>query len=238
MALNEDLFERIGNEFAFKFRISNMYMNEGEPYYLHSPFPTKPNSVFFGPDTYLYLEYLKSVSIAPRTVVDVCCGGGAGAIHIARQFPNAKVTGLDLNAEALKLARVNAHMTGVQVEFVESDLFERSPNAVELIVSNTPYIAGAEGVALYADGGSSGLELSLRIVDQGMKRLVSGGLLVIYTGVGIPLSGQDPFREHLRTWDLLDYRVLHPDMWPEEMERKEYANVGRIQVVGATIRKP
>lgn len=37
---------------------------------------------------------------------------------------------------------------------------------------------------------------------------------------------------------LVEYTILHPDMWPEEIGRGAYADVGRIQVVGAVLRRP
>ncbi|KAK3062379.1 hypothetical protein LTS18_004170 [Coniosporium uncinatum] len=232
-----DLFVEDEGVYRAGIRVSNLYLGEENLYYLHSAFPTNSDSVFFGPDTYLYLEFLKAARSKPRTVVDVCCGAGAGAIHIARQFPDAKVLGLDLNQKALDLAAVNSQHAGVQVQFKQSDLFSESPDDIDLIISNPPYIASAEDVAVYANGGASGLELSLRIVDEGLRKLAAGGLLMIYTGVAISLSGKNPFREYLKDLEVLEYRILHPDMWPEEIGKGAYVDVGRIEVVGVIIRK-
>jgi len=224
--------------FYAKVRISSFYLGgDDDLFYFHSAFPTSVDSVFFGPDTYLYLEFLKTLKSSPQHVVDVCCGAGAGAIHIARHFPDAKVLGLDLNRQALELAAVNARHAGVDVQFVDSDLFCKSPDGLDLIISNPPYIASAEDIARYADGGTTGLELSLQIVDEGMEKLAADGILMIYTGVPIPLDGVDPFRKHLEKLDILDYRILHPDMWPEEIGKGAYVDVGRIQAVGAVVRK-
>jgi len=232
-----DLFVEVDGGFRAEIRVSNLCMSGEGLYYCHSAFPTNSNSVFFGPDTYLYLDFLKTARLKPRTVVDVCCGAGAGAIHVARQFPDAKVFGLDLNPKALDLAAINSRHAGVEVVFAQSDLFSRAPDDVDLIISNPPYIASAEDVAIYANGGASGLELSLRIVDEGLQKLAAGGLLMIYTGVAISLSGVDPFREYLKDLEVLEYRILHPDMWPEEIGKGAYLDVARIQVVGVVVRK-
>jgi len=222
-------------------------------YYVHSPFPTnEDDAVFFGPDSYFFVDFLSRASRhlshrSPSTVVDVCCGSGAGAIHMSRTYPNSKVLGLDLNPKALKLGRVNAMLANCHVDFAESDLFSAVPSTttVDLIVSNPPYIAssGSGDVPLYAAGGAQqGLALPLRIVEEGIKVLATRGLLVIYTGVPISIQkpGQDPFLERLQKTEaaeLVEYRIIHPDMWPEEVGKGAYTEVGRIQVVGAVLSK-
>ena len=49
----------------------------------------------------------------PARVADVGCGTGWSAISIARGFPNATVTGLDLDAASVDEARLNADEAGV-----------------------------------------------------------------------------------------------------------------------------
>lgn len=186
-----------------------------------------------------------------NSAVDVCCGSGAGAIHLARTYPQAKVLGLDLNPRALRLGDVNAHLARVKVEYFESNLYAAVPHefrsaGIDLIVSNPPYIASsADGkdLPMYADGGAEfGLDISLKILEEGLKILSGEGVIIVYTGVAIPVShpGHDAFFEKLQAVKgakLAEYTVLHPDMWPEEIGRGAYADVGRIQVVGAVLRK-
>ena len=246
------------------FRVSNLYMphigtkGTDEPlYYIHSTYPTTSDSVFFGPDTYLYLDYLKFArshfTKLPQNILDMCCGAGAGAIHLQCQFRDATtVYGLDLNPKALELASTNATHAGVpQVQFIESNLYSNLPGSVrgrvDMITSNPPYIAtapvGDEHLSTYADGGSKeGLELAIRIIDEGFEVLSLGGLFVIYTGVTIPLSnpGFDPLLNHLKQLgglEVLDYTILHPDMWPEEIGTGAYTNAARIQTIGTVVRK-
>lgn len=181
----------------------------------------------------------------------MCCGSGAGAIHLARTYPQAKVLGLDLNPLALRLGSVNARLADAKVEYHESDLYAAVPGddkkaGIDLIVSNPPYIASsADGndLPMYADGGAEfGLDISLRIVEEGMEILSEKGVIIVYTGVAIPVAnpGHDAFLEKLQAVkraELVEYTVLHPDMWPEEIGRGAYADVGRIQVVGAVMKR-
>jgi hypothetical protein len=37
--------------------------------------------------------------------------------------------------------------------------------------------------------------------------------------------------------ELVEYTIIHPDMWPEEIGQGAYADVGRIQAVGAVLRR-
>ena len=224
-------------------------------YYIHSSFPASADSVFFGPDTYLYTQFLRTAQHhLPQNLssaIDVCCGSGAGAIHLARTYPQARVLGLDLNPRALRLGGVNAYLAGAKVDYYESNLYAAVPDehktaGIDLIISNPPYIASStdgKDLPMYADGGAEfGLDISLRIVEEGTKILSEKGVIIVYTGVAIPTAdpGHDAFLEKLQAVkgaELVEYTILHPDMWPEEIGRGAYADVGRIQVVGAVLRR-
>ncbi|KAF2873856.1 S-adenosyl-L-methionine-dependent methyltransferase [Massariosphaeria phaeospora] len=244
-------------------RVSNFYLpnlpsqdpDAAPLYYIHSSFPPSSDSVFFGPDTYLFISFLQTIARhlpqAPSCVIDVCCGSGAGAIHMARTYPQAKALGLDLNPRALRLGGVNAQLANAKVDFFESNLFAAVPDdvkslGVDLIISNPPYVASStdgEDLPIYADGGAEfGLGISIRIVEEGMKVLSSSGAIVVYTGVAIPAAdpGHDAFLEKLKKVEdaeVAEYTILHPDMWPEEIGKGAYADVCRIQVVGAVLRR-
>ncbi|KAF2995668.1 hypothetical protein E8E13_002164 [Curvularia kusanoi] len=214
------------DEYRSTIRVSNFYLPnipqpEGtEPlYYIHSSFPASSDSVFFGPDTYLYTQFLQTAQHhLPQNL---------------RSAIDAKVLGLDLNPRALRLGDVNAHLAHARVEYYESNLYAAVPQeskraGIDLIVSNPPYIASsADGkdLPMYADGGAEfGLDISLRIVEEGMKILSDKGVIIVYTGVAIPTSdpGHDAFLEKLQAVEgatLAEYTILHPDMWPEEIGR-------------------
>ena len=92
-----------------------------------------------------FLDYLSSVTNrvstrTPRTIVDICCGAGAGAILLARRFPACRFLALDLNSKVLSVGIMNARFARTQVIFVESDLFSamKSQDDIDLIVSNPP----------------------------------------------------------------------------------------------------
>ena len=56
-------------------------------------------------------------------------------------YQNANVTGIDISPNAIELAKENAILNNLDVNFIESDLFENVPeNNFDLIVANLPYI--------------------------------------------------------------------------------------------------
>jgi release factor glutamine methyltransferase len=85
---------------------------------------------------------------APR-VLDVGTGSGAIALAIADEHPGARVTGIDVSAEALSLARENSARTGVAIELLEIDLLSGLTGADwDLVVSNPPYVRPDEATGL------------------------------------------------------------------------------------------
>lgn len=67
----------------------------------------------------LRLDYIiqRSGGIFGKKVLDVGCGGGILAESLARE--GAEVTGLDMGAEPLEVARLHALESGVQVNYVQ-----------------------------------------------------------------------------------------------------------------------
>ena len=66
-------------------------------------------------------------------------------------------------------------------------------------------------------------------------RLTLGGRLLLYTGSAI-VDGRDDLRDALAAaipdaGCTLDYRELDPDVFGEELERPEYAEVDRIAAI-------
>ncbi|WP_029477752.1 peptide chain release factor N(5)-glutamine methyltransferase [Deinococcus frigens] len=133
----------------------------------------------------LALADLRAV-VAPR-VVDVGTGTGALALGVQGARPDAAVLAGDLSADALALARENAALNGLDVEFVESDLLTSISGPFDLILANLPYLpegdrAHAEpevrhdpDLALYS--GPDGLALARRLMPQARAALAPAGVL-------------------------------------------------------------
>lgn len=207
----------------------------------HSAWPTRDDdAVFFGPDTYRFVNAMRRgfdfVGAGPERAVDIGCGGGAGALTIARAFPHAEVIGADVNPKALELAMVNARLNGASnLALARSDLFDGLQGEFDLVVSNPPFVADPDGRRYRDGGGERGAELSRRIVEQSLGRLRRGGSLMLYTGVA--LCGQrDHFLESLRPTlaaqcDTWTYEELDPDIFGGQLGEPGYEDVERIAAV-------
>lgn len=122
-------------------------------------------------------------------ILDVGTGSGVIALTLAAERPGVLVAAVDVSPEALALARENAAALGLaeRVEFAQSDLLGGAPaGAFDLVVANLPYIPAGDitGLAqevrehdprLALDGGSDGLALIARLIEEAPARAPSGG---------------------------------------------------------------
>lgn len=85
-----------------------------------------------------------------ETVYDIGCGSGAVAQAILRAAPGARVTGVDISAPLLALARANCDP---QIAFVEDDAQTHAfpPGDADLIVSRFGVMFFADPVAAFAN---------------------------------------------------------------------------------------
>jgi release factor glutamine methyltransferase len=72
-------------------------------------------------------------------VVDVGTGSGAIALALKHERPDLDVTGTDISADALAVARANAARLGLDVTWREGDLLAGIAEA-DAVVSNPPYV--------------------------------------------------------------------------------------------------
>ncbi len=137
-------------------------------------------------------EALKRVKPGMR-VLDMCTGSGCIITSIVKYAPSVCGVAADLSPHALSLARENARLNGVTVEFVQSDLFAEISGSFDMIVSNPPYIPTGEiaGLApevrereprLALDGRADGLWFYRRILSEGAPYLKPGGDLLFEIG--------------------------------------------------------
>ncbi len=128
-------------------------------------------------------------------LLDIGTGSGALAIAAAFACPGADVTGADISADALSVARANGERLGARVRWVQSDLFEGLlGESFDIIVSNPPYIPTGDIASLQRevlwepkialDGGPDGLAFYRRIIAALPGRLAPGGSLLFEAGDG------------------------------------------------------
>ena len=137
-----------------------------------------------------------------HTVLDLCTGNASLAILAAMTYPDVEVTGSDLSADALAVARINVDRHGLQdrVTLLESDglgsseLQARGP--FDLILCNPPYVNAQSMAALPAEylaepalaldgntaGGSDGMDFIRALLKDAPKNMTPGAVLVLEVG--------------------------------------------------------
>jgi len=139
----------------------------------------------------LALAALDEISAPNPAVLDLGCGSGAIAISIALECPCAKVTGVDLSADAIQVAHANAVALAAEVRLLQGDWFSGLAK-FHLIVANPPYIA-ADDPHLARDGlcheprlaltdEADGLSCLRAIIGAAPDYLVPGGHLLCEHG--------------------------------------------------------
>lgn len=229
--------ERRDGRFRSKVRVASL----GDDLFLHSAYPTNDaDSVFFGPDTYRFARFLRDR--LPRFgtakfLVDMGAGSGAGAVVAAKLLHAEKITMVDVNSEALRLAAVNASVAGVAAETLASNSV---PSGADLIIANPPYMKDSRERAYRDGGGMLGAKVALDWVGQGLSSLAPNGTILLYTGSPY-LDGKAPLIDAIlsicaRAGASVHVDEIDPDVFGEELECPGYEGVERIAVFGLVIR--
>lgn len=80
---------------------------------------------------------------APITIADIGTGSGVIAITLKRYFPNARVFATDIDEKCLEIAKKNAILQGLEVEFLKGNLVDpilKKNLKLDVLISNPPYI--------------------------------------------------------------------------------------------------
>lgn len=128
------------------------------------------------------------------TVVDLGCGNGAVAAALLARVPDLDVHAVDVDPDAVAVARRNLPADRV----LEGDLYAPLParlrGAVDVVVANAPYVP-TEAIALMPrearehehlvalDGGPDGLGVQRRVVAGAPGWLAPGGHVLVETGL-------------------------------------------------------
>lgn len=159
------------------------------------PFKVTPAVLIPRADTEILVEEALARAGSAGELLDVGTGSGAIVISLASELSDWQLTGLDISAAALAIARENIELNQVaeRVHLVQGDLAELPVQQYDLIVSNPPYIAQQEWdelmpevrcfepqLALLAE--NEGLGCYQQLAAQADSRLKSGGWLLLEVG--------------------------------------------------------
>ena len=107
---------------------------------------TDPRALVPRPETESVVErcLARLADVSQARIVDVGTGSGAIALSLAQELPGSTVTATDVSPDALALARENAAVLGLEVDFRETSLLDGLEGLYDLVVSNPPYVLAAE----------------------------------------------------------------------------------------------
>jgi release factor glutamine methyltransferase len=92
------------------------------------------------PETELLLETALELK-SGAAVLDLGTGSGAVALALKDERPDLELTGSDVSADALEVARANGRRLGLDVRWVQADLLAGMADEFDAVLANPPYIA-------------------------------------------------------------------------------------------------
>jgi release factor glutamine methyltransferase len=88
--------------------------------------------------TRLLLNYIKQIPLQGKSFLEPGCGSGLISIYARKQ--GANVTATDINPVAIEFLKKNAEQNKVDLEIIQSDLFQNVPEQrFDIIAINPPY---------------------------------------------------------------------------------------------------
>ncbi|OBW41131.1 Release factor glutamine methyltransferase [Chryseobacterium sp. MOF25P] len=137
------------------------------------------------------ISNLKS-QISNLQVLDIGTGSGIIPLVLKKHFPEAEVTSIDFSKKALEVAKKNADLHQLEINFIHADYLSLELNKnFDIIISNPPYIGideekeiansvkGFEPTMALFSPTSDALIFYRKIAEDSKKHLNKNGLLFL-----------------------------------------------------------
>ena len=195
--MEDDLLEEQVSEYeiALKKRAEHVPLQYivGETEFMGLKFKVNSSVLIPRQDTETLVEEALKVITPGMRVLDLCTGSGCIIVSILHNVADVEGYATDISKQALNVAKENAKLNGVAVNFERSDLFDNVTGTFDVIVSNPPYIPSLEVVKLMPevgsfeplealDGKEDGLYFYRKIAEEAPKYLRAGGGLFLEIG--------------------------------------------------------
>ena len=129
------------------------------------PFLVDENTLIPRPETEELVEWIlkevkgKNATLTsnpkPLTLLDIGTGTGCIPISLKKHLPKATISAIDISSDALKIAKDNATLNSIDINFIEADILKitdlneilkqvQDDEKLDVIVSNPPYVRELE----------------------------------------------------------------------------------------------
>ena len=139
----------------------------GETEFYGCKIKVNPDVLIPRPETELLVEKVLQEDFG--SILEIGTGSGAIAIALAKQMKNIQIKATDISKKALRIARQNAELNNVSIDFIQSDIFENIKGKYDIIVSNPPYISQNEYDKLAPEILDYEPEIALLANDEGLS---------------------------------------------------------------------
>ncbi|MFN8324706.1 peptide chain release factor N(5)-glutamine methyltransferase [Flavobacterium sp.] len=118
----------------------------GETQFYGLPFLVNKDVLIPRPETEELVELILAESrkskVESLRILDIGTGSGCIPISLKKNLPDAEVFAVDVSENALEVAKENAKLNGVEVNFIKINILETEDldQQFDIIVSNPPYV--------------------------------------------------------------------------------------------------
>lgn len=148
----------------------------GETEFFGLVFKVNQNTLIPRPETEELVQWIiedYKDNLEQIKILDIGTGTGCIPISLAKNLPKAKVKALDISTKALEVAKQNAELNAVEVDFIEQNILETyhteldsASQKFDVIVSNPPYVRELEKAEMKGNVLKHEPELALFVDDM------------------------------------------------------------------------
>ncbi len=165
----------------------------GKVYFYGLEFKISPGVFIPRPETEVMIDYIirEYSGCNNLNILEIGTGSGVISICLTKFLATSKIIATDISEKALKLARRNAELHKVKIDFIGANLFDfLSPRVkFDLIISNPPYVGDIEYKFLAPEvklepqkaliGGKYGYEFTLQLVSEAFAYIKEQGKVIV-----------------------------------------------------------
>ena len=171
--LADEIYLNESNQNLFSSALERLKTHEpiqyilGKTTFMDLEFKVNSSVLIPRPETEELVRLMLKEDLDGKEILDIGAGSGCIAISLAKNLPNAKVSALDISIDALKVAKENAKLNNVEVNFINADIFEyQSDKKYDIIVSNPPYVLESERMLMKQNVLNCEPEIALFVDDS------------------------------------------------------------------------